>query len=314
LKEKIAVIGAGLIGRAWAMVFARAGYPVALFDADHAALHDNLAAIDLSLADLRAAGLIAEDPATVRSRISAVTSLEETLAGAVYVQENIRETLDAKRKIFAEMDAFAAPGCILASSTSTIPTSAFTETLKGRARCIVAHPVNPPYLVPLVELSPAPWTSDETVRRARQLHESVGQVPILVKKEVQGFILNRLQAALVCEAMRLWEDGYASAEDIDKTVRDGLGLRWSFMGPFETIDLNAPGGVTDYAARYGELLYEINRAQIARPWTADTIRKLEAERRSVQPASGLGARQVWRDRRLMALVAHKRKAAKNDNQ
>jgi len=296
------------------MVFARAGYPVALFDADHAALHDNLAAIDLSLADLRAAGLIAEDPATVRSRISAVTSLEETLAGAVYVQENIRETLDAKRKIFAEMDAFAAPGCILASSTSTIPTSAFTETLKGRARCIVAHPVNPPYLVPLVELSPAPWTSDETVRRARQLHESVGQVPILVKKEVQGFILNRLQAALVCEAMRLWEDGYASAEDIDKTVRDGLGLRWSFMGPFETIDLNAPGGVTDYAARYGELLYEINRAQIARPWTADTIRKLEAERRSVQPASGLGARQVWRDRRLMALVAHKRKAAKNDNQ
>jgi L-gulonate 3-dehydrogenase len=313
LKEKIAVIGAGLIGRAWAMVFARAGHPVALHDADHAALADNLAAIDASLADLRAAGLIAEDPATVRSRISPAMRLEEALAGAAYVQENIRETLDAKLEIFEEMDALAAPECILASSTSTIPTSAFTEALNGRARCIVAHPVNPPHLVPLVELSPAPWTSDETARRARQLHESLGQVPILVKKEVQGFILNRLQAALVCEAMRLWEDGYASVEDIDKTVRDGLGLRWCFMGPFETIDLNAPGGVTDYAARYGALLYEINRAQIARPWTADTIKKLEAERRRVQSASELGARQAWRDRRLMALVAHKRKTAKNEN-
>lgn len=312
MKEKIAVIGAGLIGRAWAMVFARAGHPVALHDADHEALHDNLAAIDSSLADLRAAGLIAEDPATVRSRISAARGLEEALADAAYVQENIRETLDAKQKIFAEMDALAAPGCILASSTSTLPTSAFTAALKGRARCIVAHPVNPPYLVPLVELSPAPWTSEETVQRTRQLHEALGQVPILVKKEVQGFILNRLQAALVCEAMRLWEDGYASVEDIDKAVRDGLGLRWSFMGPFETIDLNAPGGVIDYAARYGALLYEINRAQIARPWTADTMKKLEAERRSLQPASELAARQAWRDRRLMSLVAHKRNTADSE--
>ncbi len=133
-----------------------------------------------------------------------------------------------------------------------------------------------------------------------------------MKKEVQGFILNRLQAALVCEAMRLWEDGYASVEDIDKTVRDGLGLRWSFMGPFETIDLNAPGGVTDYAARYGASLYEINRRQIARPWTADTMKKLEAERRSLQPASELGARPARRARRLMALVAHKRKTAHSE--
>src|SRR5258708_37329197 len=120
------------------------------------------------------------------------------------------ETLGAKQRLFAELDRLAAPDAILASSTSTIPASQWSSNLPGRARCLVAHPVNPPHLVPLVELAPAPWTSPDVVARARALLEKAGQVPILVKKEVQGFILNRLQAALLGEAMRLYEDGLAS--------------------------------------------------------------------------------------------------------
>ena len=207
--------------------------------------------------------------------------------------------------------AVAPPGTILASSTSTVPASVFSEGLAGRSRCLVAHPVNPPYLVPLVELSPAPWTAPDVVERARRLQASVGQVPIVVKKEIQGFVLNRLQAALLAEAWRLYEDGYATAEDIDSTVRDGLGLRWSFMGPFETIDLNAPGGVVDYVSRYGPVMNEINASQIPRRWSEVSLARLEAERRQTLPANALATRQAWRDRRLMALLAHKRSAASN---
>ncbi len=116
---------------------------------------------------------------------------------------------------------------------------------------------------------------------------------MIVRREIPGFILNRLQAALVCEAVRLYEDGVASAEDIDKTVRDGLGLRWSFMGPMETIDLNAPGGVADYAARYGATMVEMNRAQTPRDWDAAALKRLETERRSL-----LGAGPARRARRV----------------
>ena len=209
----------------------------------------------------------------------------------------------------AQMDAAARPQCILASSTSTIPASAFSAELKGRERCIVAHPVNPPHVVPVVELSPAPWTAPEVVTRSRALHEKVGQVPILVKKEIDGFILNRLQAALLMEAWRLVKEDYCSVEDLEKTNKDGVGLRWSFMGPFETIDLNAPGGVSDYAARYGSVLYRAMSEVRYEPWDAALIAKIDAERRKVLPQSRHGEREAWRDRHLMALIAHKRAMA-----
>jgi 3-hydroxyacyl-CoA dehydrogenase len=308
--EKIAVIGAGLIGRAWAMVFARAGHEVTLYDADARALEASLAVIRGALKDLRAAGMVKEAPDRIYKRIRAASSLEDALAAADYAQENVSETLAAKKQIFAAMDGLARPEAILASSTSTIPASAFTEGLKRRSRCLVAHPVNPPHLVPLVELCPAPWTSKRVLARARALHESVGQVPITVKKEIQGFILNRLQAAVLNEALSLYADGYATAEDIDKTIRDGLGLRWSFMGPFETIDLNAPGGVADYAARYGQVMYEQVCSQAPRRWEKEVIARLARERRAALPASDLARRQAWRDRRLMALSVHKREASK----
>jgi 3-hydroxyacyl-CoA dehydrogenase len=213
--------------------------------------------------------------------------------------------LAAKSALFAEMDRIAAPHVILASSTSGIPASAFTADLAGRGRCLVAHPVNPPYLVPVVELCPAPWTDPAVVDRARALMIAAGQVPATVNREIEGFVLNRLQIALVSEAFRLVRDGVVSVADLDATIKHGLGLRWSFMGPFETIDLNAPGGLDDYCARYGALFEAVQAQMTACPFTPDLIAALESARRAILPIADHPARQEWRDRKLMALASHK---------
>lgn len=311
---KIAVIGAGLIGRAWAIVFARGNFEVALWDGAADAVANALAVIRTRLDDLARAGLL-DDPSGVLARIRPASSLRDALAEAVYVQENLPELLDTKRQIFAELDGLTPPEAVLASSTSSIPTSAFADGLQGRARCLVAHPVNPPYLIPLVELSGAPWTSPETISRARALLEQAGQVPIVVKREIEGFILNRLQGALLNEAFRLVEDGYVDPDDLDKTVAHGLGLRWSFMGPFETIDLNAPGGLADYCARYADMYHEMaKRYGNPKRWSPELIAHLDADRRRHLPKAQLAARQAWRDRRLMALAAHKRSVEMEDKE
>ncbi len=304
--ERIAVVGAGLIGRAWAIVFARAGHEVRLWDPVAGVAEASLGIARERLADLREAGLIAEAPEAVAARISVAGTLADCVTGAAHVQENGPERVEPKREIFAQLDALCGPEVVLASSTSGIPASAFTEALAGRARCLVAHPVNPPYLVPLVELVGAPWTDPEVVARTRGLMERAGQVPVTAFKETRGFVLNRLQAALVAEAFRMVRDGVMSAADVDRCVKDGLGLRWSFMGPFETIDMNAPGGVADYVARFGALMGGITEEQTPYDYDAPTVERVTAERRAALPLEKIGERSAWRDRRLMALLAHKR--------
>jgi L-gulonate 3-dehydrogenase len=215
--------------------------------------------------------------------------------------------VEVKRALFAELDRLAPPDAILASSTSAIVASLFTEGLAGRARCLVAHPVNPPHLVPIVELCGAPWTAPDTVARARAIYESVRQVPVTVHREVEGFVLNRLQGALLAEAFRLVGDGVVSPQDLDKTIKDGLGLRWSFMGPFETIELNAPGGIPDYCARYTGFYRRLAGAP-AEPSVYDEAnvgRIVEAWGGTPDPAE-LARKSAWRDTRLAALKAHKR--------
>ena len=307
MNERIGVVGAGLIGRAWAIVFARAGCGVAIHDADSQALQACQTLLRDNVADLVEHGLIGEAPDAVLARIEPVSTLAEAVQGAALVQENVRETLEVKLAIFAEMDRLAAADTILASSTSWIPASAFSAGLAGRERIMVAHPVNPPYLVPLVELSPAPWTSPRAVARARDLFARAGQSPVLLRKEITGFLLNRIQGAVLNEALNLYAEGYASVEDLDKVMKDGLGMRWSFMGPFETIDLNAPAGVADYAARYGPTYREVSRQQTANEWHPEVLARIEGERREMLPAEQLAERSRWRDNRLMALVAHRRK-------
>jgi 3-hydroxyacyl-CoA dehydrogenase len=308
--EKIAIIGSGLIGRAWAMVFARAGHPVMLYDAAPGAAGQALTLIRAGLEELRGFGLIAESAEIVAKRVSATATLADALKDSDYVQENTAENLDVKRTVYRQMDDLAPAHCILASSTSTIQASRFSEGLKGKQRCIVAHPVNPPHIVPIVEISPAPWTSAEVVAKTRALQEKVGQVAITVNREIEGFILNRLQAALLLEAWQLVKNGYVSVEDLDKCIKDGLGLRWSFMGPFETIDLNAPGGVPDYARRYGAVLKGMMSNVTSDPWDDALVAKVDGERRKILSQDAHAEREAWRDRRLMALIAHKREAAK----
>jgi L-gulonate 3-dehydrogenase len=256
-------------------------------------------------------GLV-DDAGAVQGRIGYATGLTEALDGATYVQESTPERVEVKREVFSELDRLAAPDAVLASSTTGIPPSSFTEHLAGRQRCLVAHPINPPFVTPLVEVCPAPWTDAGAIERTLALMRAVGQAPIGMRREVPGFIANRMQAALIGAALRLVRDGIASAEDVDVAIRDGLGLRWSFMGPLETIDLNAPGGIADYLRRYGPLYQAIERehAEAALDWTAaDLLQRLDEERRKGLALERLAERSAWRDRRLMALAAQKRKAA-----
>jgi 3-hydroxyacyl-CoA dehydrogenase len=302
---QVAVVGAGLIGRAWSIVFARAGFDVALWDPYPQQVEAALAFIGERLPELEEAGLLKEAPSSVARRVRQVATSAEAVASAEHVQENGPERVDAKQGLFGELDQLTSPDTVLASSTSGIPASAFTEGLKGRARCLVAHPVNPPYLIPLVELCPAPWTDPAIVSRTRALMASAGQVPATVNKEMDGFALNRLQGALLAEAFRLIADDVISPVDLDALVKHGLGLRWSFMGPLETIDLNAPGGLKDYCDRYGPLYGEMQKQMTPRAWDATLIDRLHSARRAELPANMQSVRQEWRDRRLMALLAHK---------
>jgi L-gulonate 3-dehydrogenase len=303
VNRRVAIIGSGLVGRSWAVVFAGGGFDVALYDAAPGVADQAHELVSEALEDLSAHGLVKNAKAAA-ARVRAATSLLDVLDGASFVQESSPETLEAKRTVFAELDQLGAPDAILASSTSTIVPSRFTETLKGRHRCLVAHPVNPPHLVPLVELVGAPWTAAETISRAKTIYESVGQVPIVVRREIEGFILNRLQAALLSEAFRLAGEGYVTPEDLDKAVKDGLGLRWSFMGPFETIELNAPAGIPDYCQRYGPNLSRLSAADPALYQGANLERILS----QWQPLDSdqVATRMRWRDRRLAELKAHKR--------
>ncbi len=306
---QVAIIGAGLIGRSWAIVFARARWDVALYDADPDQCRRARPLIEASVADLAAHGLPG-DPAGAAgaaARVRVAVDLADAVERADFVQENLPETVEAKAAIFRELDRLAPPNVVLASSTSAIVASRFTEELPGRSRCLVAHPVNPPHLVPLVELVGAPWTAADTVARARETYEQIGQVPIVVRREIDGFILNRLQGALVAEAFRLVGEGYVSPQDLDKTVKDGLGLRWSFLGPFETIELNAPGGIADYCARYAGFYRRLQAAPAGpQVFAPENIGRVLAQWNQDSSRERLEARSRWRDRRLAALRAHKR--------
>jgi 3-hydroxyacyl-CoA dehydrogenase len=301
-----AIVGAGLIGCSWANVFARAGWNVRVWDPIARQRANAKDQITRSLHDLARHGLV-DDPDSAAKRVEVVDALAAAVRDAEYVQESGPENLETKLATFAELDAASGPSTILASSTSAIVGSLFTKQLAGRARCLVAHPVNPPHLVPVVELCGAPWTAPETVRRARAIHSEIGQAPIEVKREIDGFILNRLQVALLTEAFRLVQEGYVTPQDLDTTVADGLGLRWSFMGPFETIELNAPGGIGDYCARYTPW-FRRYMADLPPPsvWDDNQWSKAAAAWGQAPSADEITDKSRWRNERLAALAAHKR--------
>ena len=303
--RSVAIVGAGLVGSGWALVFARAGYRVRAYDPSSDIRGRILTWAKQSLDDLIEAGL-AEDADAIVSRITVHDTLDEALSGIFYVQESVFETVPVKTEVSLAIDALMAPDAVVGSSSSGIPASKFTEACVNRSRFLIAHPVNPPHLVPVVELVPAPWTAPAVMEMVAGLMKDVGQVPVSLTREIDGFVLNRLQGVLLNEAWALYSEGIASLADIDATIAHGLGLRWSFMGPFETIDLNAPGGIEDYAARLRGLYAGMVRTPPPGPWSDAVIAKATAERRTVLPATGLADRRAWRDAILGRLAAFKK--------
>jgi len=302
----IAVVGAGIVGRAWATVFSRAGHEVRLYDAQPDAAVAALNAIDAMLALYEAGGLLDEGGrASALSRVRPADNLTDAVGEAIYIQECVPEILDVKQSVTAAIAAEALPDSILASSTSGMIPSSFTANALGRDRCLVTHPINPVHLHSLVEVVPAPWTSDDTVTRATTLLRGAGLEPVRLNREIDGFLVNRLQSAILHEAFRLVSQGIASAEDVDTAVRAGLAPRWSLMGPFETIDLNAPNGIEDYVQRYEPMYQALANQQLeTADWAATLKAGLLRQRRGALPIEELAERRAWRDQQLLSLLQH----------
>jgi 3-hydroxyacyl-CoA dehydrogenase len=303
----IAVIGGGSIGIAFAIVFARAGRQVRLHEPDAARRAAIPGALRARLDDLSAYELLDESADIVSRRVTVAADLAAAVQDAVYVQECAPEDLALKKALFAELDRLAPPQAVLASASSAIVASAFAADLPGRARVLVTHPGNPPFLIRVVEIVPAPFTHPDSVARATEVLKSAGMEPVLVRKEIEGFVFNRLQGALLREAYCLVRDGVASVDDVDCIVRDGLGLRWSIIGPFETVDLNTQGGIESHARKMGPAYERMGAERGQRdPWTPDLVAKVSAARRALLPLDRWAERVGWRDRKLMSLVRHRK--------
>ncbi|MBX2846838.1 MAG: FAD-dependent monooxygenase [Acidiferrobacterales bacterium] len=298
----VACIGAGTVGRGWAVVFAKAGHQVALYDKIEKEVSERampLARTTLEL--LQQAGFLTESIEVVLSRIRSVSSIKEAVEQADYVQESVREDLEIKRTVFAEIARYALPECLLASSTSAIKGSDFLMDIADPERALVAHPVNPPSLIPLVELCGSQATSDETLERAKSFLINAAMKPVKLNREIDGFILNRLQYTLVAEAMHLVGEGYCSAADIDRVLTDGLALRWASIGPFEVAHLNAVNGFLGFVEHLGPMMKKMGSdARTDYDWgqclTQDIHKSLEEH----TPIDQIQRRQLWRDARILA--------------
>jgi 3-hydroxyacyl-CoA dehydrogenase len=299
----VAIVGAGSIGVAFALVFARARIPVRVQDPEPLRLAAVQGEVLARLHDLASYDLLEEAPEAIAARVSVTADLAEAVAQARHVQECAPERVELKQALFAELDRLAPPEAVLASSSSFLPASAFAAGLTGRKRCLVAHPGNPPYLIPIIEIVPAPFTEEGAAARAEALFTEAGLSPVRVKREVEGFIFNRLQGALLREAYCLVRDGVASVDDLDRVVRDGLGRRWAHIGPFETVDLNTRGGIAAHAEKMGPSYARMGAERgMHEPWTPELVAQVERERRAVMPAEDWEARVAWRDRALMAAL------------
>jgi len=229
-KARIAVIGAGLMGHGIAQVFALAGHEVSITDTVMASLgnvHERIAA------NLRDTGY---DPRAAE-RVQPSPDLAETVRAADFVVEAVLEDLPLKKKLFAEIERAARPDAVLASNTSVIPITKIMSGLKQKSRALGTHWWNPPYLVPLVEVIGTKWTSQEAIDWTMQLHADAGKTPVHVKKDVPGFVGNRLQHALWREAIALVESGICDAETVDTVIKASFGRRLAVLGPLENADL-----------------------------------------------------------------------------
>ena len=276
--HNIGICGAGLIGASWAVGFANHGYNVLVYDTNQEILSNFFKVVDQLAYDLEVFKKV--DLKELKSNIKICDNLEEICKNSLLIQESIVEDLEEKKNIFYELEKYASVDTILASSSSYLLPSKISKNLENRQRCIVAHPALPPHVVPFVEICPSSETSFEVIEMAKGIYKNAHYVPIVLKKEIEGFVLNRLQGALLNEAVRLHEGGYASIDDIDISLKHALGIRWAFLGPFEIMDLNAPGGIRDSFTRYRKGIKKLARQQNSVPqYTDEYIKRLESEQR-----------------------------------
>ena len=304
MHDTVALVGSGLIGRGWAILFASAGGAVRIYDADLAAGDKARAAIADTLRVLEAERMI-ESSAALLGRMTWCESLEAAVDGAAYVQESVFESVEAKSSVFEALGHVTGPDVILASSGSGIPPEQFMQNVRYRERCLIAHPFSPPHLIPLVEIVPTRWTSPAVIDKTVARLEAIGQRPVRIHKPVFGFAVNRLQAVVIDEAISLVRQGVIDPADLDLCMSHGLGLRWAFMGPFETMDLNAAHGFAEYVSKYGDFYRALLEAGGGprQPWTGEPIERIEAWRRAACPSEDqVTRRRLWRDGMLMKLA------------
>ncbi|XP_072467790.1 lambda-crystallin homolog isoform X3 [Notamacropus eugenii] len=302
----VVIFGSGLIGRSWAMLFASGGFKVKLYDIDQQQITNALENIRKEMKGLEQAGTLKGSLTADQqlALISGCTDLKVAVEGAMHIQECTPENLELKKKVFSQLDLIIDDKVILSSSSSCLLPSKIFMGLKHVKQCIVAHPVNPPYYVPLVELVPHPETDPSTMERTYALMKKIGQSPVKIKKEIDGFILNRLQYAIIGEAWRLVDEGLISPTDVDIVMSEGLGMRYAFIGPLETMHLNAEG-MSNYCERYSEGMKRVLKTFGPVPdfsgAALENVHQAMCAHIPADPAH-LAARRQWRDECLMKLA------------
>lgn len=303
--KKVACVGAGLIGQGWATLFSSQGFEVILQDISEDVLEKSMRDVRSNLMFLEANNLLrqGEDHAAFK-RIETSTHIREAVCNADYVQESIPDNYDMKKQVFKEMDVSAPHHAILASSSSGLLMTEIQKATTRPERCVLVHPVLPVYLIPLVEIVGGERTSHETVIAAYDLMKTLGKNPVLLKREVPGYIVNRLQAALLREAIDLVDKDIVNAEDVDEAFRMGIGLRDPIIGPFLRIHL-AGNGVERFIEKYSES-YRY-RWETMPTWTSIPPSAAKKTVRSVKEMEAVRTKTLeeiknWRDEMLVRLL------------
>ena len=305
---KCAVVGTGVIGRGWMYVFSRAECPTRVYDADSAQTQKALAWLDATLEeDIKDGFITSADSKKIKGMVSSFNDLEAALKGVEYVQEAGPENLSIKNAIFLEVDRLADPSAIIASSTSALDINAITQGVTGISRCITAHPFNPPHIVPVVEVLPTEKTSQDVTKRTVDFLKSIGQKPILMNYFIAGYLINRIQAAVVREAIHLVSSGAASVEAVDTLMSDGLGLRWALFGSFGINHTNADGGIREYYTRYGKAYQSIMNDLDSSPpsFNAAMIELIAEGVENMYGETAVADHCRWRDRLVRKIRALK---------
>jgi len=301
MTQRAAIIGGGAIGGGWAARFLLSGWDVRVFDTDPGVEHR----ITAVLANARRAlpGL-SDRPMPPEGTLSFHATLSETVDGADWIQESLPERLELKRKIFQKIQAHCPEDAVIASSTAGFTPTAVQGCATTPAQILVAHPADPVYLLPLVELGASPANPPELVARAKAVLEGLGMFPLHIKAEVDAHVAGRLQEAVWREALWLVRDGIATTEEIDESLRMGLGLRWAQMGLFETCRIaGGAAGMKDFIAQSGVALEQPHSRLTDVPDMTDDLAETIARQSDAQSgAHSIQQLQHIRDTNLVAIL------------